>query len=460
MEELDSQLREFGLESFFDWYLRRRFAPEQPWLILGKGPSFSRRDQFDLSAYTTVSINHAVREQPVTVAHIIDLDVIDACADALERNAEVVVMPWYPHVKNGPGQRDLETLSRDNPTLARLREEGRLLWYNLSSAPSFLDDSPVVRVKFFSAEAVLNLLATAGVRRIRSLGIDGGSEYSDSFDDLDDKTLLANRWKTFDLQFSEIAQTLLTTGIDYAPLHVPAPIRVFVASTEKELLPVRLLEFSIRKRTSMSVSVLPLFRAEIDIPIPKDRRNLPRTPFSFQRFLIPELTGYEGRAIYLDADMQVFADLSRLWLQPLDDTEILAVGDTQNGARRPQFSVMLLNCDLLRWDIREIVAALDRGELNYERLMWEMAVADRIRADLDPDWNSLERYDQQTTRLLHYTDMPTQPWIHADNPLGHLWLRDLLEAVALGHIPLSFIEEEVEKGHVRPSLLPQVREGI
>jgi len=448
------------VRSFFDWFAAAGFKPEQPWLVLGKGPSFSLRDKYDLASYRTLSINHAVREQPVTVAHIIDADVVDACGEALEKNAGAVVLPWYPHVNNAPGSRTLEEIAAGNAVLRRLDEQGRLLWYNLSTGKSPREGCPVVDVKYFSAEAVLNLLTTAGVRTIRSLGIDGGSTYSPKFDDLKDKTLLANQWKSFDLQFAQMARTILRTGVDYAPLHLPSPIRVYVAATDKEMLPFKVLEFSIRKHSSMTASVYPLCRAEIPIPTPKDSRNLPRTSFSFHRFLIPQLAGYQGRAIYLDADMQVFRDLAALWLQPLEDAEILAVGDPQDATRKPQFSVMLLNCDLLKWDIRKIVEALDGGQLTYETLMYEMAVATKIRPSLDPGWNSLERYDGERTSLLHYTDMPTQPWVYPDHPLGHLWMRDLLEAVDLGHIPLSFLEEEIRQGHVRPSLLPQVKARI
>ena len=448
------------MKSFFEWFEGSGIGKEAPWLILGKGPSFSKRDSFDLKPYRLISINHAVREQPVTVAHVIDADVIDACEDVIEKNAKVVVMPWFPHVKNGPGTKTLEETASKSPALGRLKEQGRLLWYNLSTGREARDGSPVVPVKFFSGEAVLNLLAAAGVRKIRSLGVDGGAAYSPKFDDLKDKTLLANKWNTFDLQFAGMAKTLVRTGIDYAPLTVASPIRVFVAATEKELLPAKVLEYSIRKRTPMTVEVMPLCNAGLEIPTPKAKENLPRTTFSFQRFLIPSLVGYRGRAIYLDADMLVFRDFTDLWTRPMEGAEILTVGDPVDPKRRPQFSVMVLDCDRLKWDIRTIVDMLDRGELTYEKLMYDMAVATKIRTDLEPEWNSLERYEEGKTALLHYTDMPTQPWVYADHPLGHLWIRELLEATELGIISPEFLKEQADKGHIRPSLVVQVRDRI
>ena len=448
------------MRNFFDCFQTSEIEKTKPWLILGKGPSFSKRHQFDLSAYNTLSLNHAVREQAVTIAHIIDLDVIYACGDAIEKNAQFLVMPWVPHVNNRAGSQDLSELAQKNSLLNLMDEQGRLLWYNLSTTLQKKGDSPVIPVRFFSAEAALNLLAGAGVRLIRSLGVDGGASYSDDFDDLKDKTLLANKWKSFDRQFAEIARTILTTGIDYAPLDIESPIRIFVATTEAQMLSVRVLEYSIRKHASMGVDVFPLHHSNIEIPLPKSRHNQPRTPFSFQRFLIPAIKGYQGRAIYLDSDMQVFKDIRSLWTLPSNGAALLAAREHRDSERRPQFSVMLLNCELLHWDIQAIVKALDEGQLTYDQLMYKMSIVERFRADIDPAWNSLERYVNGETALLHYTDMNTQPWISRDNPFGYLWMRDLLEAVENGFISNGFVKEHAVKGYIRPSLLYQVEHGI
>jgi hypothetical protein len=237
---------------------------------------------------------------------------------------------------------------------------------------------------------------------------------------------------------------------------VESPIRVYVGSEEAQMLGVKVLEYSIRQRASMDVEVVPLHHARVEFPMPKDVRNRPRTPFSFQRFYIPALKGHHGRAIYLDSDMQVFKDIKAVWTLPFDGADLLAARERGETGRRPQFSVMLLNCDELRWNINDIVAALDRGELTYDTLMYQMAVARRISAAIDPAWNSLERYVEGETGLLHYTDMPTQPWVSRENRLGHLWMRDLIAAVTGGFVTRQHVEEQVRQGFVRPSLLYQL----
>ncbi|MEK7703169.1 MAG: glycosyltransferase [Nitrospirota bacterium] len=447
------------MQSFFEWFKADPERQNKPWLILGKGHSFSKRTQFDLQAYQIFSLNHVVRELPVTVSHIIDYDVVEACGEAIERNAQVLVMPWIPHVKNKPGTLNLQEYAAKDSVLKRLNSQHRLLWYNASTTSQHRPDSPVVQVVFFSVEAALNLLAIAGVRTVRSLGIDGGNTYSATFDDLKEKTLLANQVKSFDKQFEGIAKTLFTTGVNYAPLDIPSPIRVYVGATEEQMLSVKVLEYSIRKHASMSVEVFPLHRAGIDVPSPKDPKNHPRTPFTFQRFLIPELAGYQGRAIYMDSDMQVLRDIRSLWTLPFLGADLLAVG-AANRHRRPQFSVMLLNCDTLHWEINALISALDNQELSYEQMVHEMAVAKTIRTDIDPSWNSLEQFKKGETALIHYTDMDTQPWVSTENPIGDIWIKDLIEAVTSGFIAVDEIKEQIQKGWIRPSLLYQIEHQI
>jgi hypothetical protein len=237
---------------------------------------------------------------------------------------------------------------------------------------------------------------------------------------------------------------------------VETPVRVYVGSQEAQMLPVKVLEYSIRKHSSLPAEIFPLHHEKVEMPLPRDVKNRPRTPFSFQRFQIPKLAGFHGRAIYLDSDMQVFKDLRELWEMPFDGADLLAAWEPGESGRRPQFSVMILNCEILRWDLHDIVRRLDRGELTYETLMYEMKVVRHVRASIDPSWNSLERFETGRTALLHYTDMTRQPWISRENPLGYLWMGDLFEALDRGFVDRAMVEAHVQSGHLRPSILYQV----
>lgn len=187
-----------------------------PWLLIGKGPTFSHRNELDLKGFRTFGLNHVVRALPVDVAHAIDIEVLEqVSAEVWLQNAGVLVLPWRPHRNCRPAEQTLADHVRDRPLLAELEAQGRLLWYHLSTGRHFGEDPPGPRVpvKFFSAEAALCLLAGAGVRTVRTLGIDGGGRYAAEFADLEP---LTNGRSSFDEQTAELARIVRRYGLDYA----------------------------------------------------------------------------------------------------------------------------------------------------------------------------------------------------------------------------------------------------
>ncbi len=70
-------------------------------------------------------------------------------------------------------------------------------------------------------------------------------------------------------------------------------------------------------------------------------------------------------------------------------------------------------------------------------------------------WNSLEHYDSQT-RLIHYTDMDTQPWVSPLNRNGPLWLDEVRLMIRTGALGLSEVRQEIELGYFRPSLMDEI----
>lgn len=429
---------------------RSRDMQEGTWLMLGKGPTYRKLRNIDASAFRLLSLNHVVREQPVEVAHIIDLDVVHDCADALDANAGVLWMPAHPHVNHRPSEKPLWEWAKEVPVLRKLAGEGRLAWYNASTWKRPEPGSPVIDVRFFSAEAALAALAACGARTVRSLGVDGGNRYSEQFGDLNDRTLLANGRDSFDRQFEGFARTLRSHDMFYAPLWINAPVRVFVGTDAAQMLGVKMLEYSIKKFASLSVKVEPI--DDRGIPVPADPANRSRTGFSFSRFKIPELCRYHGRGIYVDADMQVFSDILDLWARPFDGARVLYADGPASQGRMPQFSVLLLDCANLDWDVRRIVQGFDEGRYDYAELMQKMCIVDpeHKRAGLPFEWNSLEHYEPGRTKLIHYTDMPTQPWVSHRNKNGHLFYDACREAIAEGFLSPDYVYQEVERGHVSP----------
>lgn len=439
------------------------FAGEK-WLIIGKGPSYDDIAQYDLSLYKTIGLNHVVKDCHLTIAHMIDFDAFEECAQDIYDNARYLVMPLNPHFDNKPSQKTLGQLVASNQTLKQLDGEGRLFWYNHLSSSNLLSLGnikrvfyPKVKVENFSAEAVLYILSMNGIKDIYSIGIDGGTQYSKKFDE---KTLLSNGQTDFNTQFNNMVATIKKFDVVYSPLTADYPVKVYVGTQEEQMLATDVLEYSIKKHTDVAVEVIPLHRSNITYREPKDEDNRQRTPFSFQRFLIPELNGHEGRAIYVDSDMQVFKDIRQLWNLPMGAHDLLTVEPTKETGRALQFSVMLLDCEALGWEIEKIIDQLDSGELNYITLMREMKVTKDLGVTIPASWNCLEWYKEGETALLHYTDMPRQPWISIKNPLGHIWVSDLIEAIDEGFISMDYVKDHAEKSWIRPSLLYQIEHRI
>lgn len=237
------------------------------------------------------------------------------------------------------------------------------------------------------------------------------------------------------------------------------PVRLFVGVSPEQRLALEVLAFSVRRRTARTVEVWPMDGQEL--PVPRDRRNRGRTGFSFARFEIPRLCGYQGTAVYLDADMLALGDVAQLWSLELGGADLLYSQHPpdQPGAR---FSVMLLDCSRLEgWSAAHVVDLLDQGQHTYEQIMHELVLVSdaRKRAAIPTRWNSLDHFIDGETALVHYTSVPTQPWIHGGHPHGAVWYRELQEALDQGEISAAMVHDEIRCGHVHPRLLEWTRLG-
>ena len=244
-------------------------------------------------------------------------------------------------------------------------------------------------------------------------------------------------------------------------------IDIFVGADRSQLMAVAVLQHSIERHTTTPVRVCPLI--DLDLPEPRDLRQGSRTNFSFARFAIPELKSYRGRAIYLDADMLVFRDIAELWSLPFGQATVNIQEELPEharvqskagapGIRKKQCSVMVIDCEKARWNVAEIVGGLD-GRYSYEQLMYELCILPEaeIHYGVPFAWNSLEHHDLET-RLIHYTDMNTQPWVSPHNPFGRLWFKEVLLMLETGALTWATLETEIGLGYFRPSLINELRE--
>ena len=449
------------MQDIYSWWPTRS-ANAGPWLVYGKGPTFGLRSQFVNHGFQTVALNHTIELTRATIFHAVDIDVVDDCEKAIRQNAEWILMPFHPHLNCRASGVTLEDFI---PTVSVLREfesRGRLLYYDFFSGTT---DTGLPKIRAsFSASAVIQLLGQLGVRQIRTLGIDGGRSYAGQFSHLNDKTLLANGHSSFDSQFPEIEQAIQTMNIDFKPM--AEPIRIFVGCDDTQMLGHQVLEHSIRKHTDWPVEVFPM--RNMPLPEPKDAVNKPGTGFSFNRFLIPKLAGYSGRAIYMDADMLVFDDISKLWNIPMNGNAVLCSNQMEfpkswaEGTHRPlhpsrhwkpgrQLSVMVLDCDQLNWDVEELIKGLDEKRYTYKQLMVDMCIVppELISESIPNSWNCLEWYEEGVSQNVHFTVVPTQPWKNDLNDLTELWETALDAAVRDNAVDTELAEWSVAKGYVK-----------
>ena len=90
-------------------------------------------------------------------------------------------------------------------------------------------------------------------------------------------------------------------------------IRVFIGYDDNESVAYHVLAHSILRHSSQPVSITPLVKRHMAGFYDRDRSSIESTDFSFTRFLVPYLSGYQGWSIFMDCDMLMTADVAELF---------------------------------------------------------------------------------------------------------------------------------------------------
>ncbi len=183
----------------FDYWKGRVRLHDKPWLVLGKGPSIDRLPKVDLVEYNILTLNHAIKAVAwdVDIAHFIDVEAFEDCATDVAAKANWLLMPTRPHVKMTLGP-PLESYLRSNPVAIAMHDDDRLVGYTKEPRSPVYKSPGSIAVRYFSFEAALGILGEMGVRKVFTLGIDGGTSYGTAFIGL---RPLENGRSSFDIQF-------------------------------------------------------------------------------------------------------------------------------------------------------------------------------------------------------------------------------------------------------------------
>lgn len=243
------------------------------------------------------------------------------------------------------------------------------------------------------------------------------------------------------------------------------PIKVFIGSGEASLVERKVAIYSLRKHTKRDLDIY-VFNGTHNAIELNDQdpilapmslkikyRNV--TEFSLYRYLIPQICNYQGRAIYIDSDTVCLSDISELFEARLSGNDFLA---KRESTETWGLSVMLIDCEKTRFDLEAYCSEIDQGlyryadfnQMNSRFLQYHSFSI----ADLDPNWNQFDFCDSNT-KLIHYTNLCTQPWKASNHPFGELWFQYFNEAIESGILT----EQEIELSILRSYVRPDIRQG-
>jgi hypothetical protein len=241
------------------------------------------------------------------------------------------------------------------------------------------------------------------------------------------------------------------------------PVRIFIGSGEASALERKTLIYSLRKHTRRPLDLYVFNGTHNAVEHNDDPPQLAPmslrvkyqnfTEFSLYRFLIPQLCQHQGRAIFIDSDTVCRADIGELFDAPMDGAAMMCTKAYGTDTWGP--SVLLMDCSQCRFDLEQIVDEIEAGHYSYADFTQFgppfLACHPHVIHQLDPHWNVFDRYDENT-KVIHYTNLMTQPWKHAGHPCGELWFRYFREAVASGFISDVDIQKATWRGYARPDI--------
>jgi hypothetical protein len=216
--------------------------------------------------------------------------------------------------------------------------------------------------------------------------------------------------------------------LDARPGSPEAPVvRMFIGTELAQCRAERVMLFSIAKFRDPARSY--------DITLLRDAPGNPRklgwaTGFSNFRFLVPQLAGAAGTAIYNDVDQVYLADPAELFDTPMDGAGYRAIGPRET-------SVMLLDCERMA----SVWRPEDIGRLSRRQLVDRATSEPALFGPIDAAWNCRDEdeYDPADAKLYHFTTLHTQPWrpfperfVYHEHPQAYVWWELRREADAAG----------------------------
>ena len=204
-------------------------------------------------------------------------------------------------------------------------------------------------------------------------------------------------------------------------------ISIFIGVDERERAAANVLIDSLIWSSSSPLAITTLITSQLKAKGIYSRERNPRqsTDFSFTRFIVPYLMGYQGWAIFMDCDMLCRGDIAELWAQRDDNFALLCVQHNHQPSQSQKFlgelqspypkknwsSLMLLNCSRCTTLTPEYVNTA--SGLDLHRFHW--LIGDHEIGSIQGGWNHLVDVQDPALAL----DSPLLHWT-----LGGPWFRE------------------------------------
>tara|TARA_B110000503_G_scaffold69653_1_gene108553 strand:- start:1683 stop:3398 length:1716 start_codon:yes stop_codon:yes gene_type:complete len=204
-------------------------------------------------------------------------------------------------------------------------------------------------------------------------------------------------------------------------------LKIFIGWDSREDIAYQVCKQSIINTTSVPVEITPLKQRLLKREFMYWRKSdkLASTEFTFTRFLLPELTKFEGWALFIDCDFVALDDVKKLFDQRDDKYAVMCAqhdytpkkgfkmdGQVQHVYPRKNWSsMMLINCGHPSNKVltRELVNDNDIDGAYLHRFSW---LQDNEIGKLSHEWNWLVGWYKEPKdgkpKFLHYTE--GGPW--------------------------------------------------
>ena len=206
------------------------------------------------------------------------------------------------------------------------------------------------------------------------------------------------------------------------------PIPIFIGVDPRERAATNVLIDSLVQHSSTPLAITQLVTPQLEAQGLHHRARDPKqsTAFSFTRFLVPHLMGYQGWAIFMDCDMLARGDIADLWAQRdeqfavhdhVPGETVKFLGEVQSAYPKKNWSsLMLLNCSRCKALTVDYVNTATGLELH--RFHW--LAGDHEIGPLHEGWNHLVAVQDpakaEGASLLHWT--LGGPWFKAQRTMG------------------------------------------